>query len=198
MLRKLFIWGNVVLLVLFVAAVVEDLAGPYFPHHWANIQMHYRSMQVAAEPAAEARASIQSRPIEIKQIMANDIGQIDRCTSCHQGMDSLATPSLQNSFAENPFKSHPGNFLKDHPPENSGASSVTGARSLPRPSWERLTRPRTKPRERNGRKNTVGSPPSIGNVRCWLRLSSRRPAPSAMETLRVCRGPTWSPKANIS
>jgi len=130
MLRKLFIWGNVVLLVLFVAAVVEDLAGPYFPHHWANIQMHYRSMQVAAEPAAEARASIQSRPIEIKQIMANDIGQIDRCTSCHQGMDSLATPSLQNSFAENPFKSHPGNFLKDHPPEKFGCVICHGGQGI--------------------------------------------------------------------
>ena len=31
MYRKLFILGNIVLLLLFVAAVVKDLAGPYFP-----------------------------------------------------------------------------------------------------------------------------------------------------------------------
>src|SRR5258708_4924088 len=124
MLRKLFIWGNVALLVLFIAAVFQGIAGPYFPGHWAQSQMAYRKMQADAESNAETKKVILNGGIEIKQIQANDLGQIDRCTSCHQGMDSIATPTLQNSFMANPFKSHPADFLKNHSPAKFGC--VTG------------------------------------------------------------------------
>ena len=49
MLRKLFIWGNAALLVLFVVAVVKDLADPFLPNHWASAQRVYRKMQADAE-----------------------------------------------------------------------------------------------------------------------------------------------------
>lgn len=130
MLRKLFLWLNVTLFVIFVAAIVKDLAGPYFPNGWANYQTAYRRMQVAAETAPEAQATIKKRPIEIKQILATDLQQVDRCTSCHQGMDSIATPSLQNSFAANPFKSHPGDFFKNHPPEKFGCVTCHAGQGL--------------------------------------------------------------------
>lgn len=120
MLRKLFIWGNTLLLVIFLAAIVKDLAGPFFPNQWGSTQLKYRKMQVSAESSPEARRAIGARPIEIKQILATDLEQVDRCTSCHQGMDTLATPSLSNTFTDNPFKSHPGDFLKSHPPEKFG------------------------------------------------------------------------------
>jgi len=31
MLRKLYLWGNILLFVIFVTAVVKDLVGPYLP-----------------------------------------------------------------------------------------------------------------------------------------------------------------------
>ena len=118
--RKLFIWGNVVLFILFVVAMADDLISPYLPNGWGYFQRQYRQMQAQAETNPEAKASIQSRLVETKQIIAADLGQVDRCTSCHQGMDSIATPTLQNSFAANPYKSHPGDFLKNHPPDKFG------------------------------------------------------------------------------
>jgi predicted CXXCH cytochrome family protein len=130
MLRKLFIWGNVLLLVVFVAAMVQDLAGPYFPKRWANTQLKYRKMQADAEADEAARKTIEKRPVEIKQILVKPLELVDRCTSCHQGMDSLATPTLQNTFTENPFKSHPGDFLKNHPPEKFGCVSCHGGQGL--------------------------------------------------------------------
>src|SRR5438046_1568976 len=75
MLRQLFIWGNVVLLVIFLVAAVEDLAGPYFSHGWAHYQRAYRKMQLAGETNEESRKSIGSRPVEIKQILATDLGK---------------------------------------------------------------------------------------------------------------------------
>lgn len=129
MLRKIFIWGNLTLLVLFIAAVLVDVGGPWLPKHWANYQFHYRTMQAAGEPE-EAKAGILGRPIEIKQMIVSDLGQIDRCTSCHQGMDPLATPTMQNNFTDNPYKSHPGNFLKNHPVEKFGCVICHGGQGL--------------------------------------------------------------------
>ena len=87
-------------------------------------------MQADAETADEAKKSIMARQIQIQQIMTPDLGQIDRCTSCHQGMDSIATPSMQNPFPENPFKSHPGDFLKNHPPDKFGCVICHGGQGI--------------------------------------------------------------------
>src|SRR5438552_16982423 len=111
MYKKLFSWGNIALFVVTLAAIVVDTFRPWMPY-----QRRYRAMQAAEETAPEARQIINSRPIEINQFIVTDLGQVDRCITCHQGMDPLATPSLINSFKENPYKSHPGDFLKNHPP----------------------------------------------------------------------------------
>ena len=147
MLRKLFLWGNILLFLIFAAAIAKDLIGPYLPYHWAWTQIQYRRMQADAETNPESKRSILGRPVEIKQILANDLEQVDRCTSCHQGMDSIATPTLQNPYNRNPFKSHPGDFLKNHPPEKFGcvichagqgiATTFNGAAHTPKDEAER-------------------------------------------------------------
>src|SRR6185436_14405153 len=45
-------------------------------------------------------------------------------------MDSIITPSLANNFTENPFKSHPGDFLKNHPPEKFGCVICHGGQGI--------------------------------------------------------------------
>src|ERR1041384_4349456 len=100
MMRKSFIIGNVLLLLIFLAAIGKDSLAPYLPHGWAHYQMVYRKRQAAEESSDDAKKADLARPVEIKQILATDLGQVDRCISCHQGMDSLATPTLANSFSE--------------------------------------------------------------------------------------------------
>jgi mono/diheme cytochrome c family protein len=115
MYKKIFIWGNVILLVLLILAVGEDLFRPWMPY-----QKEYREKQAAAESSADTQKLILNRPIALKQIMASDLGNVDRCITCHQGMDPIATPSLTNDFKENPHKAHPGDFFKHHPPDKFG------------------------------------------------------------------------------
>src|SRR4051812_38827121 len=125
MYKKLFLWGNVALFALIVLAIAKDTFRPWMP-----FQRKYRQMQVAAEPADEAKKIIASRPIEIKQTILTQLGNVDRCITCHQGMDPLATPSLVNEFKENPFKSHPGEFLKNHPPDKFGCVVCHGGQGI--------------------------------------------------------------------
>ncbi|MBI4826479.1 MAG: c-type cytochrome [Nitrospirae bacterium] len=51
----------------------------------------------------------------INQIWLRDLGITDRCTTCHQGADDI-------KFAneEQPFKTHSGDYLKQHPIERFG------------------------------------------------------------------------------
>lgn len=125
MLRKLFIWGNVILFVLFVTAIVKDTFRPWMPY-----QRDYRKMQAAEQTDADVKRSIEKRGIEIKQVLATDIGQVDRCITCHQGMDPIATPTLENNFKDNPHKAHPGDFLKVHSVEKFGCTICHGGQGL--------------------------------------------------------------------
>src|SRR3989338_7790133 len=113
--KKVFFWGTVVLFVLLILAIAKDTFRPWMPY-----QRAYRRMQAAAEAAPEARRIILGRPIQIKQTILTDLGEVDRCITCHQGMDPIATPTLANAFTDNPHKAHPSDFLKNHPPETFG------------------------------------------------------------------------------
>lgn len=124
MLKKLFLWGNIFLFALILVAIAKDQFRPWMPY-----ARTYRRMQ-AAQETGDVRRSIENRPIEIRQILATDLGQVDRCVTCHQGMDSILTPSLENSFTENPYKSHPGDFLKNHPPEKFACTTCHGGQGL--------------------------------------------------------------------
>jgi hypothetical protein len=137
MYKKIFIWGNLALLILLILAVKQDLFRPWMPY-----QKEYRKMQADAESSPDTKKLILSRPTDLKQIMASDLGNVDRCITCHQGMDPLATPTLTNDFKENPHKAHPGDFFKHHPPDKFGcvtchsgqglATTFSGAAHTPR------------------------------------------------------------------
>lgn len=116
MYRNLFVYLNLAMLAAFGAA--------YWKSHdaeWKKYQKEYykRSAAAAENQASEAKDPAQaaalreearawrSRPLEIKQVIAKDLGRIDRCITCHVGMDEYANPTLKNDFKEHPYKGHP-------------------------------------------------------------------------------------------
>ncbi|MBI2438638.1 MAG: cytochrome c [Lentisphaerae bacterium] len=48
-------------------------------------------------------------PVEIRQLVLPNLNRLDRCVSCHVGLED---PRLQNE--EQPLKTHPGNYLETH------------------------------------------------------------------------------------
>jgi mono/diheme cytochrome c family protein len=68
--------------------------------------------QLAAEKERLATdlKKVRMRPLEIQQVVLDELAQADRCTTCHVG----ETRSLFREVAV-PFRTHPGFYLEDHP-----------------------------------------------------------------------------------
>jgi mono/diheme cytochrome c family protein len=140
--RKAFIVSNALLLAAFIWAFVKD-----FRAEWRPYQAKYYAMSAdvldkraaaekdpkkAADLKVEAR-KMRSSPMEIKQIIAGDLGRFDRCVTCHVGMDEYTNPTLKNDFKENPYKSHPKvdeALVKAHPFTKFGCTSCHSGQGL--------------------------------------------------------------------
>lgn len=58
---------------------------------------------------------IQNRGKKIKQLWLRDLGETDRCITCHQAVNK---PGFEN--ISHPFRTHSGDYLKHHPVERFG------------------------------------------------------------------------------
>jgi hypothetical protein len=103
--RKAFIVSNALMLGAFIWAFVKDFRAEWRPYQAKYYQMAGDALdkQAAAEKDAAKAASLRSEskkmrgsPMEIKQIIAGDLGRFDRCVTCHVGMDEYTNPSLKN------------------------------------------------------------------------------------------------------
>lgn len=98
------------------------LSGIYVIYHsmtpeWKLYQDEFKS--VVEEKLGDQRAQqIQSG---LQQIYVKDIGVVDRCVTCHLGME---WKGMEN--AGNPFRSHPEGILKNHPIERFGCTPCHG------------------------------------------------------------------------
>jgi cytochrome c2 len=113
--RKLFIAFNVALVVGFALSFLVDYQAEWKVYQKKFYQLAAADLEAKAAkaPAEEAKglreeaAKLRSTPLEIKQIIARDLGKIDRCTTCHVGMDEYVNPTMKNGLKDNPYKSHP-------------------------------------------------------------------------------------------
>jgi cytochrome c2 len=84
---------------------------------WRYYQAAFRAM--VAERFGEDKA--REVPSGMKQIWIPALGRADRCITCHQ-----ATTWRGFEDAEHPYRTHPPDPLKAHPPEKFGCSSCHG------------------------------------------------------------------------
>ena len=124
--RQLFYLLNAALLICFVVAFGMD-----YNAEWKGYQKKYYKMAAeAAEKNAAATTDPEKKklfdleakkfrnaPMEIKQIISKDLGKVDRCITCHVGMDEYTNPTMKNEFTQHPYKAHPNVdvLTKNHP-----------------------------------------------------------------------------------
>lgn len=90
---------------------------------WKTYQRQFNQLEAQGEPNAKARAALLEQPLEIHQIMLTGLGRVDRCTTCHLGVDD---PTMKN--APEPFRYHAG--LGPHVQPKFGCTVCHGGQGL--------------------------------------------------------------------
>ncbi|MFN4260200.1 MAG: c-type cytochrome, partial [Gemmataceae bacterium] len=104
--------ASLVTLVFLVAAMVRE----NFLTDWRSHQRHYRQLLEKSDDERQ-RQLAQSFQIELRQIDLPQFNTVDRCVTCHVGIDNPAMAQQPN-----PYRYHHGDFLKWHPPEKYGCT----------------------------------------------------------------------------
>ena len=97
------------LVLLVIAALQENLLS-----EWRGYQRDYAT--VLAEQSSDGTSST-AFTVEPRQLFLADLGRIDRCVTCHVGIDN---PSMKGQ--PNPLAVHPGDLLEHHPPDKFGCT----------------------------------------------------------------------------
>ncbi len=108
---KLYAIGVVLLLV--TALLYWD----NFTPEWQGYQGQFHDL--VAKKFGAARAD--QLPDGLQQIWIKDLSRVDRCTTCHQGVEWKGLESVAN-----PFKSHPKEILGKHPVDVFGCTACHG------------------------------------------------------------------------
>lgn len=112
-MKKLLLASSLVTLVFLAAsALSENVFAP-----WKGHQEEYARILAYRTRDAAAKREILSTPVELQQVVVPDLRLVDRCVTCHRGMDNPAMAG-----APNPYAPHPGGILKIHPPEKFGCT----------------------------------------------------------------------------
>ena len=107
----LYAFGAVVLII--TAVVFWN----YYTPEWRDYQGEFQELvtkKFGPDRAAQA-------PQGLQQIWVKELDRVDRCVTCHQGMEWKGLEG-----APHPFKSHPQEILKKHPLSEYGCTSCHG------------------------------------------------------------------------
>lgn len=100
------------LALLMLSAFEENLKGDWRAH-----QSAYRQALTERATTDTARAAARAVPTQIAQVFLPDLKRIDRCTTCHAGIED---PSMLG--VSQPLSAHPGKLFAHHPPDKFGCT----------------------------------------------------------------------------
>lgn len=111
-------WLKIVLALSSVASLVMLLMAAFeenFTAEWRTHQQDYA--QVLSKTSHDAATRSAEYPLEIRQAYLEEWGRVDRCVTCHVGIDDPAMQDLPQ-----PLTTHPGDILEHHPADKYGCT----------------------------------------------------------------------------
>ena len=90
---------------------------------WKKYQEAYLRLEAVGEPNAAAKTAVLSTPLAVKQILLPGLQRVDRCTTCHMGVED---PTMKSSAQ--PHTYHAG--LAPHVPAKFGCTICHGGQGL--------------------------------------------------------------------
>ncbi|MBF0518005.1 MAG: c-type cytochrome [Nitrospirae bacterium] len=107
------IFISAVVLIVFIVMFVRGEMSP----QWKSHQLKYRDLAIENSRDAESKKAAMSMDIELRQLYLGGLKRVDRCTTCHLGVENPAMEKMPL-----PLKSHSGPYLKDHPSAKFGCT----------------------------------------------------------------------------
>jgi mono/diheme cytochrome c family protein len=117
-LQQLFFALSLVALALILAAAWQANTPT-----WKTYQKNFLQLEAQGEPNAVAKAAVLATPPQIHQTLLPGLQRVDRCTTCHLGVDD---PTMKD--APEPFRYHAG--LGPHIPSRFGCTICHGGQGL--------------------------------------------------------------------
>jgi cbb3-type cytochrome c oxidase subunit III len=111
--RWMLLLTSLVTIGFLIAAAVRE----NFQAEWQRIQRTYRGMLREKATDKRGRELFENFRIELRQVSLPQLGTVDRCVSCHVGIDD---PRM--AHARQPFATHSGNILDKHPVDKFGCT----------------------------------------------------------------------------
>ena len=120
-LERFYKWvtigGSLVCILFFGLAAYEELA----LREWKSYRLEFKEkLRAAAKTDAQIEAA-EDFPIAIQQNLLPELGRVDRCITCHGGLEN---PSMAD--ADLPHRAHSGDYLLHHPIEKFGCTVCHG------------------------------------------------------------------------
>jgi mono/diheme cytochrome c family protein len=112
-LRVLLLLSSLTTIVFLLLAAYEE----NFTGTWRGDQKTYRAAVIARAKTEQARRAAGNMEIGVKQIFLPELARIDRCITCHIGIDDPA-----QAAAPQPLRSHGGQTLRQHPSDRFGCT----------------------------------------------------------------------------
>jgi mono/diheme cytochrome c family protein len=111
--RWLLLCASLVTIGFLVAAAIRE----NYLAEWQTIQRSYRNLLREKATDKHGRELFGTFRIELRQVSLPQLGAVDRCVSCHVGIDDPRMAS-----ARQPFAAHPGDILDKHPVDRFGCT----------------------------------------------------------------------------
>jgi mono/diheme cytochrome c family protein len=139
---------------------------------WKTYQQGFLRLEAQQEPNAAAKAAVLHTPATINQVLLPGLDRVDRCTTCHLGVDD---PTMKDAAA--PFSYHAS--VQTHPPAKFGCTICHGGQGLATTvrdahghveHWEQPLLPKEYVRASCGQCHTKGDIPGVPELSAGRKL----------------------------
>jgi len=112
--RWMLLVASLVTIVFLVGAAVQE----NYLAQWKLIQRQYRNLLEQKATDDRGRELLARYKIEMKQVSIPALGTVDRCVTCHNGIDDPRMTDVSQ-----PNRVHPGHILDKHPVDRFGCTA---------------------------------------------------------------------------
>jgi mono/diheme cytochrome c family protein len=114
---RLYRWTLLVASLITTGYLVAAAMRENYLAQWQQIQRAYREQLARMATDDRGREILGNFHIELKQVSVPALGVVDRCVTCHTGVDDPRMVDVPN-----PMRVHPGDILENHPVDRFGCT----------------------------------------------------------------------------